>query len=128
MEYPVVSLRVVRFGAFEVDLQAGQLRKNGRKVKLQDQPFQILVCLLEHAGEVVTREELQQKLWPADTFTDFDHGLNNAINRLREALCDSADWPCYVETLPRRGYRFIAPVDVGACGEPGAPNAGPPSP
>jgi hypothetical protein len=86
--------------------------------------------LLEHAGEVVTREELQQKLWPADTFTDFDHGLNNAINRLREALCDSADWPCYVETLPRRGYRFIAPVDLGACRErsPGVPNAGPPSP
>jgi TolB-like protein/DNA-binding winged helix-turn-helix (wHTH) protein/Flp pilus assembly protein TadD len=114
MKYPVASVRIVRFGAFEVDLRGGQLRKNGLKVKVQDQPFQILVMLLEHAGEVVTREELQQKLWPADTFTDFDHGLNNAINRLREALCDSADKPRYVETLPRRGYRFIATVDVGA--------------
>jgi TolB-like protein/DNA-binding winged helix-turn-helix (wHTH) protein/Tfp pilus assembly protein PilF len=114
MKYSLVSLRVVRFGAFEADLRGGQLRKNGLKVKLQDQPFQILVMLLEHAGEVVTREELHQRLWPADTFTDFDHGLNNAINRLREALRDSADKPRYVETLPRRGYRFIAAVDVGA--------------
>jgi TolB-like protein/DNA-binding winged helix-turn-helix (wHTH) protein/Tfp pilus assembly protein PilF len=116
MKKPIASLWVAQFGPFEVDLRVGQLRKSGRKVKLQDQPFQILVCLLEHAGEVVTREELQQKLWPADTFTDFDHGLNNAINRLREALCDSADKPRYIETLPRRGYRFIAPVDVGSIG------------
>src|SRR5215831_7270573 len=113
MKYPIAPRQVARFGPFEVDLQAGQLRKNGLKVKLQDQPFQILAMLLEHAGEVVTREELHQRLWPADTFTDFDHGLNNAINRLREALCDSADKPRYVETLPRRGYRFIAPVDAG---------------
>jgi TolB-like protein/DNA-binding winged helix-turn-helix (wHTH) protein/Tfp pilus assembly protein PilF len=127
MKYPIASRRLARFGPFEVDLQAGQLRKNGLKVKLYDQPFQILVCLLEHAGEVVTREELQQKLWPADTFTDFDHGLNNAINRLREALCDSADKPRYVETLPRRGYRFIAPVDLGAGAQPspGPANVGP---
>jgi TolB-like protein/DNA-binding winged helix-turn-helix (wHTH) protein/predicted Zn-dependent protease len=114
MKQPIASRRVAQFGPFEVDLQAGQLRKNGRKVKLQDQPFQILACLLEHAGQVVTREELRQKLWPADTFTDFDHGLNNAINRLREALCDSADKPRYIETLPRRGYCFIAPLDIGS--------------
>jgi len=120
MKYPEASPRIVRFGAFEADLRAGQLRKNGLKVKLQDQPFQILVMLLEHAGEVVTRDELYRTLWPADTFTDFDHRLNNAINRLRQALCDSADKPRYIETLPRRGYRFIAPVDVGAgLGPPG---------
>ncbi len=114
MKSPIASLRVVRFGAFEADLQAGELRKNGLKVKLQDQPFQILAVLLERAGGLVTREELQQKLWPADTFTDFDHGLNNAINRLREALCDSVEKPRYVETLPRRGYRFIARVETTA--------------
>src|SRR5215831_18028851 len=129
MKYPIAPRQVARFGPFEVDLQAGQLRRNGLKVKLYDQPFQILVCLLEHAGEVVTREELQQKLWAADTFTDFDHGLNNAINRLREALCDSAEKPRYVETLPRRGYRFIAAVELGAGAQPSPvpANAGPPS-
>lgn len=115
MKFPVPSARVVRFGAFEADLRAGELRKNGRRVRLQDQPFQILAMLLERAGGLVTREELQQKLWPAETFVDFDHGLNNAINRLREALCDSADKPRYVETLPRRGYRFLYPTEeVGA--------------
>ena len=124
MKQPIASLWVAHFGPFEADLRAGQLCKNGRKVKLQDQPFQILVCLLEHAGEVVTREELRQNLWPADTFTDFDHGLNNAINRLREALCDSADRPRYIETLPRRGYRFIAAVDIVS--EP-APSGIPPN-
>ena len=91
MKNPIASPVVARFGPFEADPRAGELRKNGLKVKLQDQPFQILVCLVERAGEVVTREELQQRLWPADTFTDFDHGLNSAINRLREALCDSAE-------------------------------------
>lgn len=101
-----------RFGPFEVNLRAGELHKHGLKIRLQDQPFQILAMLLAHPGEVVTREELRQKLWPADTtFVDFDHGLNNAINRLREALGDSADHPRYVETAPRRGYRFIAPLD-----------------
>lgn len=101
-----------RFGPFEVNLRAGELRKHGLKIRLQDQPFQILAMLLAHPGEVVTREELRQKLWPADTtFVDFDHGLNNAINRLREALGDSADHPRYVETVPRRGHRFIAPLD-----------------
>jgi len=105
------SSRAIRFAAFEVDLQAGELRKHGLKVKLQEQPFQILVMLLQRAGSVVTREELGQKLWPSDTFVDFDHGLNNAVNRLREVLGDSADTPHFIETLPRRGYRFVFPVN-----------------
>ena len=110
MEVPVEARRV-RFGAFEADLRSGELRKHGLKIKLQDQPFHILALLLERPGEVVTREELQQKLWPADTFVDFDVGLNTAIKRLRDALGDTAEAPRYVETLPRRGYRFIAQVD-----------------
>lgn len=104
------AARVLRFGAFEADLQARELRKQGMQIKLQDQPFQVLVLLLEHAGEVVTREQLRQKLWPSDTFVDVDNSVNAAINRLREALADSAESPRYVETLPRRGYRFVAPV------------------
>jgi Tol biopolymer transport system component/DNA-binding winged helix-turn-helix (wHTH) protein len=104
------SLHVVRFGVFEVDLQSGELRKSGLKIKLQEQPFQVLSMLLEHPGEVVHREDLRAKLWPADTFVDFEHGLNAAINKLREALGDSADNPRFVETLHRRGYRFIYPV------------------
>ena len=100
-----------RFGVFEVDLKAGGLRKNGLRIRLQDQPFQILLSLLERPGEVVAREDLRQKLWPADTFVDFDHSLNAAINKLREALGDSASSPRFIETLPRRGYRFIAPVE-----------------
>lgn len=103
--------RIVRFGLFEVDLAAGELRKNGRKVRLQEQPFQILALLLEHPGEIVSREELRQKLWPADTFVDFDHSLNTAIKKVREALGDSAGSPLYVETLARRGYRFLAAVE-----------------
>jgi Tol biopolymer transport system component/DNA-binding winged helix-turn-helix (wHTH) protein len=105
---------VVRFGVFEVDLHTGELRKQGLKIKLQEQPFQVLAMLLERPGEVVTREEIQQKLWPEDTFVDFEHSINAAVKRLREALDDSADNPRFVETLHRRGYRFIAPVDVGA--------------
>jgi len=105
------SRRVLRFGPFEADVRAGELRKQGLKIKLQDQPFQILVLLLERPGDLVTREEIHQKLWPADTFVDFDHGLNNAVNRLREALGDSAEMPRFIETLPRKGYRFIAPVN-----------------
>jgi TolB-like protein/DNA-binding winged helix-turn-helix (wHTH) protein/Tfp pilus assembly protein PilF len=101
----------IRFGVFEVDLQAGELRKNGLKVRLQEQPFQILVMLLARPGEVVAREELQHKLWPPETFVDFEVGLNTAIKRLRDALGDSAESPRYLETLPRRGYRFIAPVE-----------------
>jgi len=100
-------LQSIRFGSFEVDLRAGELRKHGAKIRLQEQPFQILVMLLEHPGEVVTREELRNKLWPADTFVDFDHGLNKAINKLREALGDSADSPRFIETLAKRGYRFV---------------------
>jgi TolB-like protein/Tfp pilus assembly protein PilF len=99
--------RAFQFGVFEVNLRAGELRKRGVKVKLQEQPLQVLQILLENPGEVVTREEMQRRIWPADTFVDFDHGLNNAIRRLREALGDSADTPRYIETLSRRGYRFI---------------------
>jgi DNA-binding winged helix-turn-helix (wHTH) protein/Tol biopolymer transport system component len=102
--------RVTRFGAFEIDLQAGELRKSGLRVKLQDQPFQILALLLERPGQVVTREELRQRLWPADTFVDYDHNLNSSIKKLRQALGDDSDNPRFVETLPRRGYRLIVPV------------------
>jgi len=102
----------LRFGVFELDLQAGQLRKHGLRVRLQEQPFQVLAMLLDHHGEVVTREELQKKLWPVDTFVDFDHGLNKAINKIREALGDSAASPRFVETVSRRGYRFLADVKV----------------
>jgi TolB-like protein/DNA-binding winged helix-turn-helix (wHTH) protein/Flp pilus assembly protein TadD len=102
----------LRFGVFELDLRAGELRKHGLRVRLQEQPFQVLAMLLEHSGEVVTREELQKKLWPADTFVDFDHGLNKAINKIRDALGDSAESPRFVETVARRGYRFLAEVKV----------------
>jgi cholera toxin transcriptional activator len=101
---------VQRFGVFEVDLTAGELRKGGIKMRLQGQPFQVLALLLERAGEVVTREDLQKKLWPSDTFVDFDHSLNTAINKVREALGDSASSPRYIETVARKGYRFIAPL------------------
>jgi len=104
--------RRVRFGVFEVDLRTGELRKRGLRVRLQEQPFRVLAMLLENAGEVVTREEIQRKLWSADTFVDFDHGLNKAINKIREALSDSADSPRFVETVARRGYRFVAEVKV----------------
>jgi len=102
----------LRFGVFELDLRAGELRKHGLRVRLQEQPFQLLAMLLEHPGEVVTREELQKKLWPADTFVDFDHGLNKAISKIRGALSDSAESPRFVETVARRGYRFLAEVKV----------------
>ena len=105
--------RPMRFGVFEVDLHTGELRKQGLKIKLRDQPFQILLLLLAHPGEVVSRDELQKQLWPADTFVDFDRGLNKAVNHLRDALGDSAESPRFIETLPKRGYRFIAPVDSG---------------
>ena len=101
---------LVRFGAFELDLRAGELRKEGLKIKLQEQPFQILAMLLEHPGQVVTREELRSRLWPGDTFVDFDHGLNKAINKLREAFGDCADTPQFIETIPKRGYRFLTPT------------------
>jgi DNA-binding winged helix-turn-helix (wHTH) protein len=105
------AAKIVRFGVFEVDLTAGELRKSGSKVRLQEQPFQLLAYLLTRSGEVVTRDELREKLWPADTFVDFDHSLNTAINKVREALGDSASSPRFVETLARRGYRFLGPVN-----------------
>jgi DNA-binding winged helix-turn-helix (wHTH) protein len=113
MPEPQNNSRVARFGVFELDLTAGELRKSGVKLRLQGQPFQVLALLVERAGDVVTREELRQKLWPSDTFVDFDHSLNTAINKVREALGDSAASPRYVETLARRGYRLIAPVQGG---------------
>ena len=103
--------RVVRFGLFELDVSAGELRRQGRRIKLQDQPLQVLELLLSRPGEVVTREELQKALWPTDTFVEFDQGLNTAIKKIRLALGDSADNPRFVETIPRKGYRFIAPVE-----------------
>lgn len=126
MAVPQNNSKVTRFGVFEVDHSAGELRKSGVRLRLQGQPFQVLALLLERAGSVVTREELQQKLWPSDTFVDFDHSLNTAINKVREALGDSASSPRYVETLARRGYRFIAPVLNEAPPEPAAP--APPGP
>src|SRR6201997_864669 len=116
MAVPQSKNRVVRFGVFEIDLTAGELRKNGVKLRLQGQPYQVLTLLLERSGEGVTREELQQKLWPADTFVDFDHSLNTAVSKVREALGDSASSPRYLETLARRGYRFLAPVESAHSG------------
>ena len=102
--------KLFRFGVFEIDPQAGELRKQGRRIKLQEQPFQILVLLLQHHGEIVSRDELRHQLWPEDTFVDFDHSLNTAIMRLRETLGDSSENPLFIETVPKRGYRFIAPT------------------
>jgi Tol biopolymer transport system component/DNA-binding winged helix-turn-helix (wHTH) protein len=110
------SSSIIRFGTFELNLRAGELRRRGQKIKLQEQPLQVLAALLERPGEIVTREELRSKLWPADTFVDFDHSLNAAIKRLRDALGESADAPVFIETLARRGYRFIGPIN-------GAPSA-----
>jgi DNA-binding winged helix-turn-helix (wHTH) protein len=104
--------RLVRFGVFEIDLRSGELRKSGARLNLQRQPLQVLSVLLEQPGELVTREELRKRLWPDDTFVDFDHGLNAAVKRLRDTLGDSADSPRFIETVPRRGYRFIAPASV----------------
>lgn len=109
-------MALIGFGPFEVDTRSGELRRRGVKIRLQEQPFQILVILLEHAGEVVVRDDLIGRLWPDNTFVDFDRGLNKAINRLREALGDSADKPRFIETLPQRGYRFLAQVTAVARG------------
>jgi DNA-binding winged helix-turn-helix (wHTH) protein len=103
--------RVFRFGSYEADARTGELRKQGARVRLQEQPFQVLVMLLERPGELVTREEIRERLWGAETFVDFDHSLNTAINKLRETLNDSAAEPRYIETLARRGYRFVAAVE-----------------
>jgi TolB-like protein/Flp pilus assembly protein TadD len=107
---PVRSGSQIRFGVFEIDLEAGELRKKGYRLRIQQQPFQLLALLLERSNEVVTREEIQQKIWGNDTFVDFDHGVNRAINKIRDVLGDSADNPRFIETLSKRGYRFIAPV------------------
>src|SRR6187397_1835238 len=104
----------VRFGCFELDVQTGELRRNGMKVRIPDQSVQVLAMLLEHSGEVVTREELYQRLWPNGTIVEFEHGINSVINRLRQALEDSAHEPRFLETLPRRGYRFLVPVEQPA--------------
>ena len=117
MKQPTLSPRLVRFGIYEVDLRTSELRKQGRKIKLQEQPCRILGILLEQPGEVATREELRRRLWSDDTFVDFDHSLNTAIMRLREALGDSSENPRFIETLPRHGYRFIAPVEEVAGSE-----------
>src|SRR6185436_19894271 len=115
--------RVYRFGAFAVDARTGELSHDGGRTPLRDQSFQLLLTLLEEPGELVTREELARRLWGPDTFVDFDRGLNNAVNHLREALGDSAEQPRFIETLPRKGYRFIAPVTHGGEDvEPAAPS------
>src|SRR5882724_7166500 len=110
MALEVRSRLILRFGVFEVDLRAGELRKQGKRIKVQEQPLQVLATLLQNSGDVVTREELRAQIWPEDTFVDFDNSLNTSINKLREALGDSADNPRFIETLPRRGYRFLVPV------------------
>src|SRR5579872_6359107 len=109
---------MIRFGPFELDVQTAELRKHGTKIRLHEQPFQILVMLLKRPGEVVSREELRKVLWPNDTVVEFEHSINAAIQRLRDALGDSASNPRYVETLPRRGYRFIGAVEAAALAEP----------
>src|SRR5579864_1098183 len=111
MEPNSVSPRVYKFGPFELSVEAAELRKNGVRLKLQDQPFQILCTLLDHPGELVSREQLRQQLWPEGTFVDFEHGLNTAIKKIRDVLSDDADTPRYIETVPRKGYRFIGPVN-----------------
>src|SRR6266403_5695279 len=108
------SSSIIRFGRFELNLRAGELRRRGQKIKLQEQPLQVLAALLERPGEIVTRKELRSKLWSADTFVDFDHSLNAAIRRLRDALGESAETPIFVETVARRGYRFIGNVEIPA--------------
>ena len=108
------SADLIRFGSYEVHLRAGELYRAGRKIKLQVQPFQVLAMLLEYPGEVVTRDDLQRRLWPADTFVDFDHSLNTAVKKLRQALSDDKKRPRFIETLPKRGYRFIGTLNPSA--------------
>src|SRR6516225_809521 len=112
METPTHSLSALRFGVFDLNLKAGELRKNGVRVRLQEQPFQVLVMLLEHPGDVVTQQEIIRRLWPDGTVVEYEHSIKTAVKKLRQALGDDADTPRYVETLPRRGYRFIAPVEI----------------
>ena len=117
------KFETVRFGVFELDLRSRELRKKGVRIKLQEQPLQVLQLLLEKPGDLVTREELRQRIWPSDTFVDFEGGVYNAVKKLREALGDTAGTPRFIETLPRRGYRFLAPVN----GTSDAPRAGVPT-
>src|SRR5580700_4846025 len=117
MEELTTAKRVLRFGLYEVDFASQELRKSGIKIKIQDQPFQILALLLERPGQIVTREEIQERLWAGDTFVDFDLGLNSAVKKLRQALGDESENPRFVETLYRRGYRFLAPVQGDAPAE-----------
>src|SRR4051794_30741595 len=109
-----VTPRLIRFGSFEVNVPAGELRKGGSRIRLQEKPFQLILLLLERPGEIVTREEVRHALWPADTFVDFDHSLGTAVAKLRTALGDSARNPRFVETVANRGYKFIAPVTIDA--------------
>jgi DNA-binding winged helix-turn-helix (wHTH) protein len=125
---PLKSANTIRFDLFEVDLRAQELYKSGRKIKLQIQPFQVLAMLLERPGEVVTREELRNRLWPADTFVDFDHSLNTATKKLRQALGDDIKKPRFVETLPKRGYRFVGTVKQPAPAREAAAGNTAPSP
>src|SRR5271157_558393 len=111
-----------RFGNFELDTRSGELRKNGTRIRLQDQPLQILLLLLEHAGELVTREQIQKKLWASDTFVDFDNAINSAMRKLREALNDDSGDPRFIETFARRGYRFVAAVSTAPVKAPESPN------
>src|SRR5271168_3972276 len=101
----------IRFGTFEADLRSGEVRKSGSRIKLQEQPFKVLQILLEHPGDLVTREELQSRIWPKESFGDFDHAVNVAIGKLRTALGDSPDNPLFIETVPRRGYRFVGKLE-----------------
>ena len=120
MEASAQAASVIRFGVFELDARSGELRRSGVLLNLQDQPLKVLECLLERPGELVTRDALRQRLWPGDTFVDFEQGVNAAVKRLRETLADSAESPRFVETLPRRGYRFIAPVERDDRDRPGS--------
>ena len=112
---------VLRFGVFEVNLRAGEVRRQGAKVKLQEQPFHVLAVLLEKPGELVTREELRDRIWPAGIHVDYEKSVSKAINKIREALGDSSENPRFIETLPRRGYRFLCPVEEGQAAKPGSP-------
>jgi DNA-binding winged helix-turn-helix (wHTH) protein len=118
--------QIIRFGAFELDLRAGELRRGGIRLPVQGRPIQALAILLRNPGQLVTREQLREELWPADTFVDFEHGLHNAVARIRSVLGDTAETPRFIETLPRRGYRFIAPVEPAA--RPAEPELKPSAP
>src|SRR5580693_10421360 len=123
MQTPSPLTGIVHFGIFQLDLTARELHKAGVKVKLQDQPLRVLALLIERAGQLVTRDELRQKVWPTDVYVDFDQGLNNAIRKVRDALGDSADSPRFIETVARHGYRFVAPVSAApASAEPLPPS------